>query len=55
MQWIRGRKCFRPRREKGRLCKECHREYMKGFMAKKRGKGRERFVDGYDLNQDNYI
>lgn len=61
---LNGKKCMRPRRSKGYLCQECHRVYMKEFMAKKRGKpslktlgggGGERFVDDYDMNQENNI
>jgi len=59
-----GKKCFRPRRDKGRLCKECHRAYMKAYMSSKRGSStnkvlgastesnRANVVDGYDFNQD---
>ena len=49
---LSGRKCWKPRRDKGRLCVECHREYMRGYMAKQRGSGRVRVVDDYDFNQE---
>lgn len=52
---LENRKCFRPRREKGRLCAECHRDYMHGYMAKKRDGGRARVSDGYDFSQENYV
>lgn len=51
---LEGKKCFRPRRSNGRLCKECHRDAMRSLRAKASGK-RERVVDGYDFNQENYI
>ena len=48
---LEGNKCWRARRNKGRLCKECHREYMREFMQKRVG-SREKVIDGYDFNQD---
>ena len=47
-----GRKCMRPRRNKGWLCVECHREYMREFMRKRAGMGREEVIDGYNFNQE---
>lgn len=61
---LSGKKCFRGRRPKGRLCVECHRIYMKEFMARKRwskntsktfgtseSSNRSAVVDGYDFRQ----
>lgn len=61
---LNGKKCLRRRRPKGWLCVECHRIYMKEFMARKRGSkntsktfgtsestNRSSVVDGYDMRQ----
>jgi len=34
---LEGKACFNPRREKGWLCPECHKAYMRDYMRKKRG------------------
>lgn len=49
-----GKPCFKERRVKGRLCSECYRIYMRGYMRKKRAGMEKRagVVDGYDFNQD---
>lgn len=50
---LKGRTCNNVRRVKGRLCKACHRLYMKQWRA---GEGsRARVVDGYDFNQDSGV
>lgn len=51
---LNGADCYRPRRPKGALCKECHKIYMRGYMRNKRaGLGkRSGVIDGYDFNQD---
>jgi hypothetical protein len=48
---IKGRKCLRPRRNRGRLCVDCHREYMREYMRKKSNSGRVRVVDDYNMDQ----
>ncbi len=35
---VGGKKCFRPRNGKERLCKECHREVMREWRRKKSGR-----------------
>ena len=47
-----GRKCSRPRRNCGRLCKECHRDYMRKLRSGVKVSGRVREIDGYDFNQE---
>ena len=39
---IKGKKCFRRRRDRGRLCSECHRDYMKEYRQKKAGTFKEK-------------
>ena len=52
---LEGKKCFRQRRNKGWLCIECHRKYMKEFMRKKKNNRIGVDADGYNFSQENYI
>lgn len=42
---LNGVKCLRPRRERGNLCRECNRIYMRGYMRKIRS---DKFVTALD-------
>ena len=45
-------KCGNERRKGQRYCEECHRVYMREYMASKRKGNRVGTVDGYDFNQE---
>ena len=47
----KGNKCYGRRRKGGRLCLQCHRDYMRELRESGDGR-RAEVVNGYDFNQE---